>query len=187
MPELTDFSFERNYRCELLDELPSPERTRRHFFPDFAGGQDGLLVLVTPEDVEPWTGMFAFGKLKAPGISRVLSWPDAEKVCVISRGAGYIVNVSDPVSWEPVMAVPIIDARAVPSAGLVVFSNLTELVAYGAAGVRWRTKRLAWDGLKIVELTELSIIGEYLDIRTETLKRFEVDLADGRGSGGVET
>ncbi|RKH05445.1 hypothetical protein D7V97_23925 [Corallococcus sp. CA053C] len=83
-------------------------------------------------------------------------------------------------------AVPITEVRALPSAGIVVFANFTELVAYGAEGLRWRTKRLAWDGLKIVEVTERSLIGEYWDIRDEAMQRFEVDLATGAQRGGVE-
>ena len=187
MTELTDFSFGRNYSCEILDEIPSAEIAQRRFFPgDLAGGQDGLLVRVTPEGGEPWLGMFAFGKLGSAGISRVLSLPDPEKLCVVSRGAGYVVAARDPRSWEMVRAVPIIDVRAVPSAGMVVFANFTEMVAYGAEGPRWRTKRLAWDGLKIVEVTDTSIIGEYWDIREEATQKFEVDLATGAHHGSVE-
>lgn len=187
MSDLTDFSFGRNYRCEILDEIPSAEIAQRHFFPgDMAGGQDGLLVRVTPEGGEPWLGMFAFGKVGRSGISRVLSLPDPEKLCVVSRGAGYVVTARDPRSWEAVRAVPIIDVRTAPSAGVVVFANFTEMVAYGAGGVRWRTKRLAWDGLKVIEVTERSIIGEYWDIRAEAMQRFEVDLDTGAQQGGVE-
>ncbi|NNC03913.1 hypothetical protein HJC10_13795 [Corallococcus exiguus] len=73
-----------------------------------------------------------------------------------------------------------------PSAGIVVFAGLTEMVAYGAEGLRWRTKRLSWDGLKIVRVTEHAIIGEYWDMRTGATRTFEVDLATGAQKGGVE-
>ncbi|RKH93225.1 hypothetical protein D7Y04_41275 [Corallococcus sp. AB038B] len=81
---------------------------------------------------------------------------------------------------------PVTDVRAVPAAGVVVFADFTEMVAYGAEGLRWRTKRLSWDGLKIVQVTERSIIGEYWDMRTEATQTFEVDLATGAQKGGVD-
>jgi hypothetical protein len=66
--------------------------------------------------------------------------------CVIAQGAGYVVAAHKPDTSEEVSAVPIIDARAIPTASVVVFANYTELVAYGESGMKWRTKRLAWDG-----------------------------------------
>ncbi|WP_279637405.1 hypothetical protein [Corallococcus interemptor] len=40
--------------------------------------------------------------------------------------------------------------------------------------------------MKIVQVTERSIIGEYWDMRTEAMQTFEVDLATGSQEGGVE-
>jgi hypothetical protein len=68
-----------------------------------------------------------------------------------------------------------------------VFANFTEMLAYGEAGVKWRTKRLTWDGLKIVAVGDRTLIGEYWDIRAEAMQRFEVDLATGAARGGIET
>jgi hypothetical protein len=187
MTALTDFTFPHSYHCEVLDELPGTEAPRRQFFPgDAAEGQDGLLVRVTPDGGEPWIGTFAAGRHGRAGTDRVLALPDAGKLCVVSRGAGYVVAAGDPRSWESVRAVPIIDVRVVPAAGLVVFANFTEMMAYGAQGVRWRTKRLAWDNLKVVKVSETAIIGEYWDIREDAMARFEVDLETGAQRGGVE-
>lgn len=142
------------------------------------------LVHGTPSGGASWLGMFAFGKL-GKGTSGVLAMPDPEQLCVVSRGAGYLVPVRDPSAWEAVQALPVTDVRAVPSAGIVVFADFTELMAYGAEGLRWRTQRLSWDGFKIVQVTERSIIGEYWDMRTEAMQTFEVDLATGAQKGGV--
>lgn len=187
MSEPTDPGFHGDYVWEVLDESPSAQTSPRHFFPgNTAAGQDGLLVRVTPADGAPWLGMFAFGNVKGDGVSRVLAMPDPERLCVVSRGAGYLVSVRDPSVWEEVQAMPVTDVRAVPSAGIVVFADYTELVAYGAEGPRWRTKRLSWDGLNIVQVTERSIIGEYWDMRTDGRQAFEVDLVTGAQKGGVE-
>ncbi|WP_223640683.1 hypothetical protein [Corallococcus sp. EGB] len=187
MSEKTTPDFHGDYLWEVLDEGPGTQTSPRHFFPgNTAGGQDGLLAHVTPAGGASWLGMFAFGNVKGAGISRVLAMPDPQRLCVVSRGAGYLVPVRDPSAWEAVQALPVTDVRAVPSAGIVVFADFTELVAYGAEGLRWRTKRLSWDGMKIIQVTERSIIGEYWDMREEAMQTFEVDLATGAQKGGVE-
>lgn len=61
------------------------------------------------------------------------------------------------------------------------------LVAYGRDGLKWRTKRLAWEGLEIVAVVEQTVIGEYWDIHEEAMQRFEVDLTTGLARGGVES
>jgi hypothetical protein len=70
---------------------------------------------------------------------------------------------------------------------MVVFANYTELVAYGESGMKWRTKRLAWDGLKVIAVGDRTRVGEYWDFREEGMRRFEVDLLTGAARGGVET
>jgi hypothetical protein len=183
-----DFSFPHQYACEVLSELPGSTTSRRYFFPrDQASGQDGAIVRVLPEGADAWIGMFAFGKFGKVGVTRVLSMPDAEKVCVVAQGAGYIVAAHKPDAWETVRAIPIIDVRAIPTAGVVVFANHTELLAYGESGMKWRTKRLAWDGLKVIAVGDRTLVGEYWDIREEGMRRFEVDLVTGSARGGAET
>jgi hypothetical protein len=150
-------------------------------------GQDGVVVGVQPEMAEAWIGIFAFGKFGRAGVTRVLSLPDPQELCVVASGAGYVVAADRPDAWEPVKAIPIIDVRAVPGAGVVVFANYTEMLAYGEGGLKWRTKRLAWDGLRIIAVGDRMLVGEYWDIRTEATQRFEVDLATGEARGGVET
>jgi hypothetical protein len=142
---------------------------------------------VQPEAARSWIGIFAFGKFGKTGVTRIVSMPDLERLCVVARGAGYVVTAAQPESWEPVQAIPVIDVRTIPGAGLVVFANHTEIMAYDRNGVKWRTKRLAWDGLKIVAVSDQRLFGEYEDVRQEAVQRFEVDLATGEARGGVET
>jgi hypothetical protein len=182
-----DFSFPHRFACELLDELPGGPVLPHYFPPARAAGQDGLVVRVRSETAEEWIGVFAFGEFGNAGVSRVLSMPDPEMLCVVARGAGYVVTAAKPDIWETVRAIPIIDVRAVLGAGLVVFAGYTELLAFGKEGVKWRTKRLSWDGLKLVAVDDGTIVGEYWDIREEAMQRFEVDLATGAARGGVET
>jgi hypothetical protein len=186
MSDMMDLRFAHKFECEVLEELPG-QPTGLHYFPGQTAGQDGLVVRVVPETFGAWTGVFAFGRFGPGGLTRILSMPDPECLCVISRGAGYVVRVCDPSAWQKVNAIPIVDVRPIPEAGLVVFANYTELLAYDDQGTRWRTKRLAWDGFRILIESDRTLVGEYWDNREETTRRFEVDLGTGETRGGIES
>src|SRR5262245_48546290 len=66
---------------------------------------------------------------------------------------------------------------------IIVFADFTNLVAYGKTGLKWRTKRLSWDDLKIIEVTDIFIKGEFWDILSEGTATFVVDLATGAHTG----
>ncbi|MDQ3031642.1 MAG: hypothetical protein M3Y87_04435 [Myxococcota bacterium] len=174
-----DLSFPHRFACEALSELPGGGNSRRLFFPPGqAGGRDGVTLRVQPEAGAPWIGTFASAASNEHGITRVVSLPDPDTLCVVSRGAGYIVSASTPDVWGPVLATPIVDVRAVVSAGIVVAATQTDILAIGDCGVKWRTKRLAWDGLRIVSIGDQTLRGEYQDLE-DVVRTFEVDLMTG--------
>ena len=65
-------------------------------------------------------------------------------------------------------------------------NDFTQLWAYGSTGLKWKTSRLAWDSLRITEITGTSILGEFWDVPNQATASFRVDLADGTHEGGVQ-
>lgn len=176
---MIDATFEPRFSVEALDELPGGPSAVHYIPGDRAGGQDGVLLRVQLDDGDAWIGLFAFGNGGTAVATRVTDMPDATKLCVVARGAGYIVDARDPNDVELVKATPVIDVRAIPEAGLVVFASHTDLVAYGERGLAWRTERLAWDGFTILSTDARTLRGEYWEIRSEAMQPFEVDLRTG--------
>ena len=181
-------TFQGHYQCEVLKELPQSEAIRHLYFPGAttAGGADGVMIRVEPKSGSIWVGTFAYGTLTPGGLSGVFCMPDPNRLCVVARGRGYIVPAAVPEACEDIAFHPIMDVRVVPKHGLVVFANHTELLAYDASGVRWRTKRLTWDGLKMTEVADDVIRGEFWDIRSEQTSSFTVDIKTGSHQGGAE-
>ena len=130
-----------------------------------------MLLRMEPAKGSAWLGTFAFGSFGKQGVTRVMSMPDPGRICVVSKGQGYIVPVSDPQRWEPVWVEPVIDIRSIPAAGLAVFADYTHLVAYGAEGLRWKTKRLTWSNMKLTAVTDEKIVGEYDDLGADRPKK----------------
>ena len=144
---IEDARFAHAYSYTLLHERPGgPVLT--YYYPGARtdGGRDGLLIRFLPAGMRSWIGVFAWDTIPG-GASRVYTHPDARCTCVVARGVGYIVRVDEPTEWTTVEAHPIFDALALPDHGLIVFATFVELIAYGAAGPVWQTKRLALDEL----------------------------------------
>src|SRR5688500_7035239 len=99
-----DFTFAHSFALEVLEELPGEVRSPRLFFPGRRADTDGINLRVTPHDGAAWIGTFAFGNFGSAGTSRVLTMPDPERLCIVARGAGFIVSADSPESWETVNA-----------------------------------------------------------------------------------
>jgi hypothetical protein len=70
----------------------------------------------------------------------------------------------------------------VPEHQLLVFSDFTRLAAYGKGGLVWRSPRVCWDELKILNVTPDAIEGTGYDPTNSNsgLSRFVVDTKSGR-------
>ncbi len=184
-----DGSFDSNYCVEVLEEFPPVEEIRRFYFPgaSTAGGRDGLVIKVTPGqlDGEPWVGVFAFGLLSPKGVSGVFTCPDPHHICVVARGAGYIVAAANPAQYELVEAEPVLGVYPVASSGLLVFADYLRLIAYGQEGLAWRTARLSWDGLQIDEVQGSWLRGKGWSSPENRHVAFAVDLRTGAHEGGA--
>lgn len=180
--------FSRNYEYERLKELPQPELVRHLYFPGAseAGGADGVLIRVMPRSYPTWIGTFAFGVLTPHGITSALETPDPDNLCVVAKGRGYVVDTREPENHQEVLLHPIVDVHIALKRRLIVFVSFTELMAYDSKGMCWRTRRLSWDNLKITEVTDDTISGEFWDLQTERTSFFCVDLGNGEHQGGAQ-
>ncbi|MGB9073973.1 MAG: hypothetical protein WCC22_15155 [Terriglobales bacterium] len=94
---------------------------------------------------------------------------------MIASGGGYIVEADKPVVWEKILLIPVLDVRAIPERQILVFADFTNLAAYGTNGLVWRSPRVCWDDLKILNVTHDTIEGA-----GDGESRFAVDVRTGR-------
>jgi hypothetical protein len=179
-----DLSFSHSYEIEELPELPGTGRIDVPVLyfprPKSRPEHDGLWLRVRTASGESWVGVFAFGYQSPPAISRVLSSPDQNRACIISSGAAYVVKTDEPETWEQIPIVPVLDVRLIPEHQLIVFADFTRLAAYGRSGLAWRSPRVCWDGLKILNVTHDTIEGIGYDPTNLGESRFAVDVIMGR-------
>lgn len=181
-----DESFPRTYECEHLQETPA-NIDQIFYYPggSTVGGRDGHIIRVMPYEGDSWVGIFAYGALSPNGANGLYTLPDPARLCVVAQGQGYVVQANAPASYETVEAQPILDVRPIVEREIIVFATFTDLVAYGKAGQLWRTERLAWEELKITEVTADHIRGKVWDPQTESYVDFTIDPATGEHQGGM--
>ena len=137
--------FQHNYSVELADELPGNGRNTFWFKRTGARGSDGLLLRIRTGELN-WTGVFA----RAGGqLTGYWSLPSPSHLLVCCKGAGYVVNASDPKDWKPAVFVHLTQALSSVPDNIVVVADFCYVAAYGPNGLRWKTDRLSLDGVRI--------------------------------------
>ena len=142
------------------DEMDQARRCLR--VDDYSGSEDGL-----PTDSWVLT-------LVAPGygsqtLTRILDIPAGRTLAVVSRGTLFMGSVDDPAGFAAVATDwPIRSARSYPQAGITILTTDCSATCVDANGVRWRSRRLAYDGVVLGDLEDgiLHIEAEDYDPRT---------------------
>jgi hypothetical protein len=179
-----DLAFPHSYEVEEIPELPGTGKfdVPVLYFPRPKNRpeHDGLWLKIRTASGKSWVGVFAFGYQSPPAFSRVVSFPNQDRACIISRGAAYVVNADEPETWEQLPLVPVLDARLIPEHQLLVLADFTRLAAYGRSGLAWQSPRVCWDELKILNVTHDTIEGIGYDPTNLGPSRFAVDVKTGR-------
>jgi hypothetical protein len=184
-----DFPVRYEYEVEQLDRINRSGGRRAYRFPDAVSLDpqqdvaDGPILAVTPEAGDPWVGVFDGGGYGVPpaATARLIAWPDARSFCVVYAGSAVVVRADDPHKTYEIDTYPVTGTLVVPERGVVVFADFTNLTAYGADGLLWRSRRLALDDVRVegIEGDALIVYGFF----GSHDDRFVVDLATGQASG----
>jgi hypothetical protein len=177
-----DISFEHNYTVTVQPEMSGSEVVI-DVPPSGHSRPDSLLIKVEPHRGESWFGVFRGGGLTHAGKTGVYTWPNRDKLCVTCAGTAYLVDVHDPRRYEELDAGMVTDVLPLPEYGLVAFADPWEVRAFGAAGLVWRTGRIAVDGLRITG-TEGDCLKGLVDSFEEGQVDFRIDLKTGKVEGG---
>lgn len=174
-----------NFGYEILTELPN--NLPVYYIPNEGGGvgRDGVIVRFYPTQRLPWIGIFAFGDMLPNGKCEVYPGPGRNHLSIVARGEAYIVSPDDPESFERVLCCPNICTIPIPSRGLVLFHDYTEVIAHNESGLAWRTDRISWDGIEIDKVTPNEVVGKSWDAPNEKKIEFRINLANGKFEGGA--
>jgi hypothetical protein len=143
------------YSACILEEMP-PNRNVDIYYPaaSSAGGRDGILVEVQLPKGDSWIGCFAFGH---GVVTDILPVPSSHKVCVVSKGAGYVVDTREPSSVQVLKPTPVTAIAPTPNHELLIVLSFGDIGAMAGDGWRWQHRLAGADALEIEQLTADSV------------------------------
>ena len=173
------------YTARLLreDEARKPGLTYPGLVAD--AWVDGLGVEIVPEEGAPWVARFANGDVSPNALTVGLYHPHAHKMCIVARGAGYVIDVDEPSDWAELPLVPIMGGLALEEQRLLVFWDFRRFVVVSEDGVKWCSQSVSWDGIRDVRCEHGEITADVWDAPSGKTVRAALRLEDGevlRGS-----
>ena len=150
-----------------------------------------LLVHVAPREAEAWVGRFTGAEPWADAIDAVAHTPHPHRLLVSVSGVATLVDVR---SRQPIpIRAPRMDmvcgVLASPAHGLLLLATPWEIVALDQSGVRWVTRRLSIEQVRMDAIHGDLLRGttepDHLDLYDPERAAFRVDLRTGLARGGM--
>ena len=140
---------------------------------------EGLVVKFTQDNHKSWTGNFQRGLNDFDAIFPELG--ERARI-VIAGGDGYMIDemqatqvgtFGGSVAW----------GQFISERNLCVFASSWEITAFNAEGSLWKSRRISFDGIRILKIEGARLIGEAQHYSDEWMP-FTLDLATGHHTGG---
>lgn len=155
--EVSSTSFDSDFGIVLGPELPGDGRWPHPFFEfdedgkvsDTVASPWGPPMLIEVEqlvDGSTWVGQFP-GR---DGLTAAVATPDPYRLCAISGGQAWIVDVRQPSKGARLVHSDVMATVNVADPALLLLVGYTHIVALGSGGVAWDSGQIASDDLAVV-------------------------------------
>lgn len=168
---------------EILQCLPTYGPPAQPFCATGLGmHREGCVVSFMPANAIPWIGNFQLGLSSFNGVFR---HPNGDHFIIVAGGSAYVV---DPSSKQFINSFggQIESVHELPKLRSVLFGNGIWFELHNQDGPVWRSKRISWDGMKDIFVTEKYVSGKAWCF-DDTWHEFQVLLSSGTVIGGAYT
>ena len=183
-------AFPHSWAAKVLPAPPLIAPARQFVYPQRVPGEEdalgrgALLLEVRPSVGGMFLATCALGFRDPTLPSGVWSCPAPDDLLAVAGGYAYRVATLRPDTVELVEQRPVTALLPVPERGLLLLAGFHDVLALGSEGVRWRTGRLSWEGLRLRAVEDGELHGEGWDMFTDREMPFTVDLTTGAHRGG---
>jgi len=180
-PRPVNLDFPHTWQAEILPTRPLIAPPRHYTYPREAEEVErgALEVMIQPAGASQFLATFALGFAEPGALTGLWSCPAPDDLCALAGGYAYIVNTRDPSAFTHITFRPVMEVRALPQQGLLVFAGHHALLAWGSAGEAWQTPRLSSEGLRITEIGGDQLHGFGWDLIADREIPFTIDLRTG--------
>ena len=186
-----NLSFPHSWTAEILSARPLILPPRHYVYPrDAEEVERGALeVLIKPDklgapglDFETWDPFLAtcaLGFCDPIVPTGIWSAPNPDEICVVSGGYGYLIDTTAPRRFTMIPYRPVLEVRAAPTAGLLMFVGHHSILAWGPNGQAWESEKLSDEGVTISEIENGILRGRGWDMMSDKDTVFALDLRTG--------
>ena len=178
-----DLTFPHHWQAEILPARPLILPPRHFVYPREAEEVErgALEVLIRPSEApQPFLATCALGFRDPTVPTGLWSCPNPEEICAVSGGYAYIVKTTAPEHFTMIAFRPVMELRALPSQGLLLFVGHHAILAWDATGQAWQSEKLSDEGVTITAIEEGKLHGLGWNMITDKETPFTLDLNTGR-------
>ena len=180
---ILDFTFTRTWNAEILSVRPAILPARHFVYPlDVEEVERGALEVLVRTD-EPGTSPFlatcALGFRDPVVPTGLWSAPNPVEMCAVAGGYAYVIDTAAPDRFTMLPYRPVLAVQPVADQGLLLFVGHRTILAWGAAGEAWKSKKLSDEGITITNFEKGCLRGMGWNLITDKETPFTIDLQNG--------
>jgi hypothetical protein len=182
--------FPHSWSAQVLAGPPMIAPARQFVYPQAVAGEEdalargALLFTLKPAEGGMFLATCALGFKAAELPSGVYSCPNPGHVLAVAGGYAYLIDAEAPEGCEHLPLRPVVAVLPVVEEGLILLAGFHQVCAVDAAGLRWTTVRLSWEGLTLGEVRDGTLQGMGWNMPSDREVGFAVDLKTGEHTGG---
>jgi hypothetical protein len=183
-----------NWRAHILTAPPLIAPARQFTYPmHIAGEEDALArgalqLLVHPSTGGTFLATCALGFSSSSMPTGLFACPTRDTLCAVAGGYAYLVDTTQPDRCTLLPMKPVVELRVVSNREdgheLLLFVGFHSILAWGANGFAWETKRLSWEGVRLEAVEGNFFNGFGWNLQTDREVPFRIDLRTGVHTGG---
>ena len=190
---VVDLSFPHRWEAEIFAARPLILPQRHFVYPrDAEEVERGALeVMVRPRatadhagaesslDGRSFLATCALGFRDPAAPTGIWACPNANEMCAVSGGYAYVIDTTAPERFTMIAYRPVLEVRALPEHGLLLFVGHHSMLAWGAQGQAWETEKLSDEGVAILAIEGGVLRGRGWHLMTDAETDFAIDLRTG--------
>lgn len=183
-------SFPQSWSAEVLTRPPLIAPAWQFTYPRAVAGEEDALargalqVMVHPAEGGSFLANCALGFTDRRMPTGVHACPNPRELCAVAGGYAYIIDTTQPERSTHISQKPVVEVRALPAEGLMLFVGFHSVTAWGVQGLAWQSERLSWEGVRITAIESGVLHGFGWNMFTDKEVAFALDLRTGKHEGG---
>ena len=187
---MTPGTFPQTWAARILTAPPLIAPARQYVYPQHVPGEEdamnrgALLLDVKPAAAPNFLATCALGFRDISLPTAIFACPHPDHLLAVAGGYAYLINTQSPDRCLHLPLRPVAQILPAPSAGVLLLAGFHTVLALDAAGIRWQSARLSWEGVTLTHTDAQHLHGTGWNLQTDRELPFTINLLTGTHTGG---